>query len=167
MSCDYYIKFIITSCSYSKLKDKLQAINSNLSKEKNTLKAMKRNIRISCQEKANITWYDDPILKGVVLRLMNTVIYTLLTDAVSMLVVKEEDLCETEILVLRRYAMNILIYKNLQRSGTIKNLTLDEYKRKIVDGSHIVILVTNHKTTKSFGSAKVVVESTLIPVIER
>jgi hypothetical protein len=78
-----------------------------------------------------------------------------------------EVLDSTQVLLLRRFTMNVLIYKNLQRSGTIKNLTITEYRSRKDLGNHSVISVASHKTSSSFGSAKVVVESSLIPIIDK
>jgi hypothetical protein len=57
-------------CSYSRLRDNIRAISSNLSKEKSTIKALKRDIRLSAEEKP-FDWYENPLLKGAALMCIN------------------------------------------------------------------------------------------------
>ena len=50
------------------------------------------------------------------------------------------------------------MYGNYQRSGTVKNIEIEEYRKRMTDEERDVILVKNHKTKERYGSAKVVVE---------
>ena len=59
------------------------------------------------------------------------------------------------------------MYGNYQRSGTVKNIEIEEYRKRMTDEEHDVILVKNHKTKDRYGSAKVVVDKKTIEVIEK
>lgn len=59
------------------------------------------------------------------------------------------------------------MYGNYQRSGTVKNIEIDEYRNRIQGDDHDVILVKNHKTKDRYGSAKVVCNKQTIAVIDK
>ncbi|XP_019862344.1 PREDICTED: uncharacterized protein LOC109590949 [Amphimedon queenslandica] len=59
------------------------------------------------------------------------------------------------------------MYGNYQRSGTVKNIEMEEYRNRIKSEEHDVILVKNHKTKDRYGSAKVVCKKETVEVIEK
>lgn len=64
-----------------------------------------------------------------------------------------------EVLWARRYSMCQITYSNLQRSGTVANLTLSELERRVPNkrSREVVVLVGRHKTAERHGSAKIVI----------
>ena len=74
---------------------------------------------------------------------------------------------EQDVLVLRRYCMCRLLYENVQRSGTLKNATLNEFHNRVEKEDHSVMFVKKHKTCAKFGSAKIVIPSELVSCIKK
>lgn len=82
--------------------------------------------------------------------------------------VQKERLRDNKVLLWRRrYLMSRIMYSNLQRSGTLANMTVEEYQRRVKGKEHEVVLVAQHKTADRRGSAKVVLEGKLIPILEK
>jgi len=67
---------------------------------------------------------------------------------------------EQEQLITHRFLMCTLVFRNVQREGPVKNLTLDEQRRatphKTSTGEVMIYKVWNHKTSGQFGSANIV-----------
>ena len=72
-----------------------------------------------------------------------------------------------EVMLLRRFSMCKLMYSNVQRSGTIANMTVEEFGRRVDLGDHSVVSVRTHKTANRYGSARVVINKDVVPVIQR
>ena len=72
-----------------------------------------------------------------------------------------------EVMLLRRFSMCKLMYSNVQRSGTIANMTVEEFERRVDMGDHSIVSVRMHKTANRYGSARVVIDKDVLPVIQR
>lgn len=63
-----------------------------------------------------------------------------------------------EVVMIRRLAFCTLLFCNFQRIGTIKNMTVSEFKSRTIGPEYDIVYVFCHKTAERHGSAKVVVE---------
>ena len=50
-----------------------------------------------------------------------------------------------------------LSYRNAQRCGTIKNMTISEFKERVAKDGRLLIEVENHKTIAAFGPTNIVI----------
>ncbi|XP_011407389.2 PREDICTED: uncharacterized protein LOC105314736 [Amphimedon queenslandica] len=136
-----------------KVSDKLKKIIKNCNKERKRLEREKRDMRLG-----EGVEYDDKVLEF----LEGEKVEERLKEVLSHEVIDEE-----EAILLRRVAMCRLMYGNYQRSGTVKNIEMEEYRNRIKSEEHDVILVKNHKTKDRYGSAKVVCKKETVEVIEK
>jgi len=58
------------------------------------------------------------------------------------------------------YIAAAIIYCNAQRPGVVRNMTINEFQRRVNVNGKILIQVMNHKTTSSMGPANVVITPT-------
>ena len=71
---------------------------------------------------------------------------------------KEEEIDISDVKLLTAYAAAKIVYTNSQRSGVIKNLTIEEFEARNIVNNQGIIYCTNHKTGPQ-GRARLVVDS--------
>ena len=79
---------------------------------------------------------------------------------------KSRKLIWREIRIILAYLAAHLIFFNGQRPGIVQKMTISEFKAKSEEDGEYVIYVKEHKTTGSFGPARVVVSTKICNLME-
>ena len=79
---------------------------------------------------------------------------------------KTRQLAWREIGVILTYLAAQIIYLNGQRPGVVQRMTIDEFSKRQMEDGEYVINVMDHKTTGTFGPAKVVVSPEVVKIME-
>ena len=130
----------------SVIESKVKGIAKSLRKEATILQLKKRDLFDGARTD-----------RGTVLKFLED---RRLLDLVKSYVAKDE-MTEQEQLITRRFLMCTLVFRNAQREGPVRNLTLEEQGRATSHTTHsgevmMIYKVWNHKTSGQFGSANIV-----------
>ena len=86
-------------------------------------------------------------------------------EAVSILadILERQTVFEQDITKVRAHLMNMVCMENSQRAGVARNMTVEEWLncKEVSDGDSCLVRVREHKTSATYGSAKVVIPKEL------
>ena len=82
-------------------------------------------------------------------------------------IAKTRKLVRQEIFVVVAYLAAHIIFKNGQRPGVVQRMAINEWTQRVEEDKEWVIYVVEHKTTGSFGPAKVVISNSICSIMEQ